>query len=172
MRPDYILRPLTRADLPMVAAWLQADHMLRWWGDPAEQLALVAEDLDQPLMDQQIASLGAVPFGYLQSYPVHVWPDGAPHLADFPAGTMAIDCFIGRADMLGQGHGAAMLRHYAQKLLQQAPCVVIDPDPENDRGKSVGHHHDGTEYAAPRHLAALDQPGGHDPQQHAECGPR
>ena len=124
---------MTRADLPLLADWLQADHLHHWWGDPAEQLALVTEDLDQPLMDQQIASLGALPFGYVQSYPVHAWPGGAPHLEEFPPGTVAIDCFIGPAAMLGKGHGTAMLRLYARHLLQQAPCVVIDPDPDNER---------------------------------------
>ena len=133
MPPDYSLRPMTRADLPMMAGWLQAAHLQSWWGEPAEQLALVTEDLDQPLMDQQIARLGAAAFGYLQSYPVHAWPGGAPHLADFPPGTVAVDCFIGPAEMLGLGHGTAMLRLYAQHLRRQAPEVVIDPDPDNER---------------------------------------
>lgn len=133
MPPDYALRPMVAADLPMLAGWLHQPHLQRWWGEPAEQLALVTEDLDQPLMDQQIATLDAVPFGYLQSYPVHAWPDGAPHLADFSPGSVAVDCFVGPAAMLGQGHGAAMLRLYAQHLRQSASDVVIDPDPDNER---------------------------------------
>lgn len=133
MLPDYSLRPMTRADLPMVAEWLQTEHSQRWWGEPDEQLALVTEDLDQPLMDQQIASVGALPFGYVQSYPVHAWPDGAPHLVDFPPGTVAVDCFIGPVAMLGKGHGPAMVRLYALHLRHEAPDVVIDPDPDNER---------------------------------------
>ncbi len=131
---SYALRALTRADLPLVATWLDTPHARARWGDPAEQLALVTEDLDEPLMDQQIASFGDRPFGYLQSYPVHAWPAGAPHLADFPSGTVAVDCFVGPVDMIGQGHGSAMLRLYARTLLGKgAPGVVIDPDPENER---------------------------------------
>ncbi|MBC7479121.1 MAG: acetyltransferase [Pseudorhodobacter sp.] len=133
MPADCILRPLTRDDLPLVADWLATPHARAWWGDPAEQLALVTEDLDNPLMDQQIASFGATPFGYLQSYPVHAWPEGAPHLADFPGGSVAVDCFIGPPAMLGRGNGATMLRLYALHLLQAAPAVVIDPDPDNER---------------------------------------
>jgi aminoglycoside 6'-N-acetyltransferase len=95
---------------------------------------LVTESLGEPQMDQQIASFRARPFGYLQSYPVHAWPAGAPHLADFPTGTMAIDCFVGPSDMIGQGHGSVMVRLYARHLLGKgAPQVVIDPDPENER---------------------------------------
>jgi aminoglycoside 6'-N-acetyltransferase len=134
MRHNYALRAMVRADLPMLADWLATPHAVTWWGDPATQLALVAEDLDQPLMDQKIAELDARPFGYLQSYPAHAWPDGAPHLADFPAGTIAVDCLVGPVDMVGLGHGSAMLRLYATQLLQQgAPDVVIDPDPGNER---------------------------------------
>ena len=134
MGGDYALRRLTRDDLPMLAAWLATPHAVQWWGDAAEQLALVAGDLDEPLMDQTIAELSARPFGYLQSYPAEAWPAGAPHLADFAHGTMAVDCFVGPVDMLGRGHGSAMLHLYARHLLAQgAPAVVIDPDPENER---------------------------------------
>ena len=132
--PNWALRPLVRDDLAMIAAWLDSPHARRWWGDPVEQLALVTEDLDQPLMDQQIASLDGMPFGYLQSYPADAWPEGAPHLADFPPATLAVDCFIGPADMLGRGHGTAMTRLYALHLVRQgASTVVIDPDPANER---------------------------------------
>ncbi len=134
MPGDYGLRPMTREDLAMVAGWLDTPHARAWWGDPAEQTSLVTEDLDQPLMDQQIATVDNVPFGYLQSYPAHAWPEGAPHLADFPPGTIALDCFVGPPQMLGRGHGSAMLRIYANHLLQTgASKVVIDPDPENER---------------------------------------
>ena len=131
---DWALRPMRRDDLAMIAGWLDSPHARAWWGDPVEQLALVTEDLDQPLMDQQIAGHCGLPFGYLQSYPAHEWPDGAPHLADFPSGTVAVDCFIGPPELVGRGHGAARVRHYALHLVGQgASKVVIDPDPENER---------------------------------------
>lgn len=134
MANSHTLQPMTRDHLPLLADWLTTPHARAWWGDPAEQLALVTGDLDEPLMDQQIACLDGRPFGYLQSYPVHAWPAGAPHLVDFPPDTVAIDCFVGPADMLGQGHGASMVRLYAQTLLGRgAPVVVIDPDPDNER---------------------------------------
>ena len=134
MALDYALREFVRADLPMMAEWLATPHARAWWGDPDEQVALVTEDLDEPLMDQKIATLGSQPFGYLQSYPAHAWPAVAPHLADFAEGSVAVDCLVGPVDMVGQGHGAAMLRLYASQLLARgAPEVLIDPDPENER---------------------------------------
>ena len=132
MPGDYALRAMVAADLPVLAGWLNGAELRRWWGDPAEQLALVAQDLDNVLMDQRIASLDAAPFGYLQSYECHAWP--APHLVDFSQGTVAVDCFVGVPEMLGRGHGSAMLRLYADALLAEgAAAVVIDPDPENER---------------------------------------
>ena len=134
MSADHALRPLVRGDLAMVALWLDTPHCRIWWGDPTAQLALVTEDIDQPLMDQQIASHHLIPFGYVQSYPSHAWPASAPHFADFPIGTVAVDCFIGPANMLGDGHGSAMVRLYARHLLHQgAAQVVINPDPGNER---------------------------------------
>jgi aminoglycoside 6'-N-acetyltransferase len=124
---------MTPADLPLLAEWLQGPDLRRWWGEPAEQLALVRQDLDEPLMDQQIASLDPQPFGYLQSYPAHAWPADAPHLADQPPGAVAIDCFAA-PDATGQGHGRVMLRLYADLLRTRgAPAVLIDPDPSNER---------------------------------------
>ncbi len=132
MLADYGLRAMVAADLPMLAGWLATPELVRWWGDPAEQLALVTEDLDNPLMDQRIALRGGEAFGYLQSYPAEAWP--APHLADFPYGTVAVDCFVGPTALRGRGHGSAMLRLYADALLAQgAAAVVIDPDPDNER---------------------------------------
>ncbi len=131
--PSYSLRPMTAADLVLLAEWLRGPEHIRWWGDPAEWLASKTEDLDEPLMDLRIAYFGADPIGYLQSYPVHAWSEGAPNLVDQPPGSMAIDCFVA-PQIIGQGHGSAMVRLYALSLLANgAPAVLIDPDPSNER---------------------------------------
>jgi aminoglycoside 6'-N-acetyltransferase len=116
----------------MLAVWLETPDLREWWGDPAEQLALLREDLDQPLMDQRIGTLDGRPFAYLQSYPCGAW--GAPQFAGYPDATRAVDMCIGVPDLIGRGHGAAILRLYARSLIAAgAPAVVIDPDPENLR---------------------------------------
>jgi aminoglycoside 6'-N-acetyltransferase len=131
--PDaYALRAFTAADLPMMADWLATPHLRQWWGDPVEELALVTEDLDNPLMDQQIGLLGPCAFAYLQSYPCHEW--GAAQFHDRPEGSQSVDMCVGLPDMLGHGHGAAILRLYAQTLIARgAKDVVIDPAPDNER---------------------------------------
>ena len=52
----YAFRPMTAADLPLIRRWLALPHVREWWGDPAEQYALVSGDLDEPAMDQFIVS--------------------------------------------------------------------------------------------------------------------
>ncbi len=131
--PDrYSFHALTKADLPMLATWLDTPALRQWWGDPAEELALITEDLSNPLMDQQIARFDDQPFGYLQSYPCTIWR--APQFAGRNRHARAVDTFIGIDSLRGRGHGSAMLCRYAERLLQQgAPEVLIDPDPANER---------------------------------------
>jgi aminoglycoside 6'-N-acetyltransferase len=118
----------------MLEQWLRTTEVVRWWGDPPEQAALLREDLDEPRMVMRIVSLAGRPFAYAQDYDVHAWPQ--PHFAHLPAGTRAIDSFIGESDMIGQGHGSSYLRLLAQRLRAEgAPVVAIDPGMENLRAR-------------------------------------
>jgi aminoglycoside 6'-N-acetyltransferase len=131
---EYRFRLFDRADLPMAERWLQTPEVVRWWGDSSHELALLTEDLDQPLMDQWIVEFEGVPFAYAQSYCVHSWPQ--KHLEHLPATARAIDAFIGVPEMLGKGHGGRFLRKLAMILVEQgAPLVAIDPDADNLRAR-------------------------------------
>jgi aminoglycoside 6'-N-acetyltransferase len=130
----YRFRPFNRAYLPMVELWLRTPEVMRWWGEPAEQLALVAGDLDEPLMRQWIVEHGDVPFAYVQAYPVHAWPQ--PHFTALPEGAVGVDAFIGVPEMVGCGHGGRFLREFAEMLIAEgAPVVAIDPDLGNYRAR-------------------------------------
>jgi aminoglycoside 6'-N-acetyltransferase len=128
----YQFRPMAAADLPMARRWLAEPHVAQWWGDPAEQFALVSGDLAHPGMDQLIVAADGRPFGYLQCYDLLTWPDEA-----FGAqlqGTRAIDQFIGEPDMVDRGHGSAFIRVFVDGLLAAgAPRVLTDPDRANAR---------------------------------------
>jgi aminoglycoside 6'-N-acetyltransferase len=118
--------------LTTVERWLQTPEVARWWGDPAHELTLLAEDLDQPLMDQWMVEFDRMPFAYAQAYCVHSWPQ--KNLEHLPADARAIDAFIGVPEMLGKGHGGGFLRQLAMMLVEQgAPLVAIDPDADNLR---------------------------------------
>ena len=110
MAPDYVFRPMTSADLPLVRRWLAEPHVVQWWGDPSEQYDLVSGDLDEPAMDQFIVSAGNSDFAYLQCYDLTAWNSG---FGEQPRGTRGIDQFIGERAMIERGHGSARLRRRA-----------------------------------------------------------
>ena len=132
--PRYAFRPATRDDLPMLRNWLATPEVVRWWGDPAEQYALLEQDLANPLMAMRIVAFDTQPFAYVQDYGVHTWPQA--HFAHLPEGARGIDAFIGVPDMIGRGHGAAFLRQRAMQLIAEgASAVAIDPDASNLRAR-------------------------------------
>ena len=127
----YAFRPMSVSDLPTVRRWLEAPHVAQWWHDPSEQFELVSGDLADPDMAQFIVSADARAFAYLQCYNLGAWDTG---FGPQPEGARGLDQFIGEADMLGCGHGAAFIRAFADRLLASGtPRVVIDPDPGNAR---------------------------------------
>jgi aminoglycoside 6'-N-acetyltransferase len=131
MAPDYAFHPMSSADLPLIRRWLATPEVVRWWGDPSEQYALVSGDLDHPDMDQFIVALGEHPFGYIQSYPLSTWNQG---FGAQPTATRGIDQFVGEPGMIGCGHGSSFIRQFADALLSNGtPRVVTDPDPANIR---------------------------------------
>ena len=130
----YRFRLMTEADLPTVERWLKGPEVVRWWGDPAEQLALLKEDLEEPLMRQWVVERRERPFAYVQAYEAHTWPQ--VHLQRLPRGAQVLDAFVGEPDMVGRGHGSAFLRLLASMLIRGgAPLVAIDPDVENLRAR-------------------------------------
>jgi aminoglycoside 6'-N-acetyltransferase len=130
----YAFRPVVAADLPCLAAWLRSPEVVRWWGDPQRELATLEEDLKEPRMVMRIVSCRGRPFAYVQDYAVDAWPQ--PHFAHLPAGSRAIDAFVGEPDMIGHGHGSAFLGLLARRLIAEgAPLVAIDPDVDNLRAR-------------------------------------
>jgi aminoglycoside 6'-N-acetyltransferase len=111
----YNFRPLARADLPMVVHWLGTPEVVRWLGDPKEQIDLITQDLDDPLMRQWIVEHEGRAFAYLQAYLANAWPQ--THLTHLPNGAMVVDAFIGEPAMLGCGHGSAFLHAVGEKLI-------------------------------------------------------
>ena len=129
MAPDYVFRPMQAGDLPLIARWLALPHVRQWWGDPAEQYALVSGDLSEPAMDQYIVEANGRAFAYLQCYDLTAWNCG---FGVQPEGTRGIDLFIGEPDMIG--HGSALISRFVQDRLQQGlRRIVTDPDPANLR---------------------------------------
>jgi aminoglycoside 6'-N-acetyltransferase len=124
---------MTEADLPLLAGWLAAPHVAEWWTDGIEaSLAEIREAIDSIDTEPLIVELAGRPIAYLQSYDPHL-EDDHPY-QDQPFGTLGIDISIGPAEMVGIGHGSAIVRQFVEALFDEgAPRVVVDPHPDNAR---------------------------------------
>lgn len=129
----YDFRAVTEVDLPMLRAWLAEPHIAEWWGDdPEGSLAEIREAMDGVETEPLIVELDGRPIAYIQSYDPHL-EDGHPY-QDQPFGTLGMDISIGPSDLVGKGHGSAIVRQFVEMLFEEgAPRVVIDPHPDNLR---------------------------------------
>ena len=119
---------MTADDLPLVKRWLGEPHVTQWWGAPDEQFGLVS---GEPALDRFIVNSSERPLGYLQCYDLTEWNTG---FGRQPDGTRGIDLFIGETDMIGQGHGSALISAFVDRLFKNGtPRAVSDPDPANAR---------------------------------------
>ena len=128
----YDFRPVTEKDLPMIAGWLREPHVAAWWDDPDKEVAEIREHIDSVSVEPLIVELDGRPIAYLQSYDPHM-EDDHPY-ADQLFGTLGVDLSIGPPELVGIGHGSAILRQFVEELFEEgAPRVIIDPHPDNGR---------------------------------------
>lgn len=131
-KPAYGIRAVTEDDLPLLAAWLAEPHVVEWWGDPDQGLAEIRDAMESVSVEPLIVELQGRPIAYLQSYDPHM-EDDHPY-QDQPTGTLGIDLTIGVSDLVGIGHGSAIVRQFADALFEEgAPRLIIDPHPDNAR---------------------------------------
>jgi len=131
-RHRYGFRPVTEEDFPVLAAWLAEPHVARWWDEAEVELAQIREHMESISVEPLIVEFDGRPIGYMQSYDPHL-EDGHPY-QDQPFGTLGIDISIARPELLGIGHGSAIVRQFADELFAEgAPRIIIDPDPGNQR---------------------------------------
>ncbi|MGE0282106.1 MAG: GNAT family N-acetyltransferase [Rhizobiaceae bacterium] len=130
--PGYTFRAVTEADLPLLKHWLAQPHWAEWWDEPEAGVAEIRQAMDSVECEPLIVELDRKPIAYLQSYDPHL-EDDHPY-QDQPFGTLGLDISIGPAEMLGQGHGSAILAQFVEQLFEEGcPRVIIDPDPANLR---------------------------------------
>ena len=124
----YLIRRVTRPDLPLIAGWRTQQHIVRWWGAPSLEQESVK--LADPRIAMWLAEVSGRPFAFMQDYDVHGW---SPHHFDhLPAASRGMDLYIGEPDLLGMGHGSRLLRRHVDNLFRGGvPAVGIDPHPEN-----------------------------------------
>ena len=122
----------------MLYEWLLRPHVAQWWGEADSVEELRSDYLlgaDQPNATRAyIASLGADPIGFIQSYIV-MGSGGGWWEDDTDPGARGIDQFLSEAGQLGQGLGRRMIRTFVCTLFsdQGVSVVQTDPDPTNLR---------------------------------------
>lgn len=125
-------RPLTEADLDMMARWLSTPHVAAWWSPPEKQIPSMRAHIDDPTVSPFVVLLDDVPFGYIQLCDLDHERDNEPALAAQPMGTFGIDQFIGPADKIGKGLGTKLVAAMAERALNGgAKRVLVDPHPDN-----------------------------------------
>ena len=89
-----------------------------WWDDPEVELAEIREHIDSISVEPLIVELDGRPIAYLQSYDPHL-EDGHPY-QDQPFGTLGIDVSIGEPELVGIGHGSAIVRQFVDSCSPKA----------------------------------------------------
>ncbi len=128
-------------DFPLLAHWLEQPHWREWWGDPAEELAMIRDMVEgrDPHCKPFLFHVEGEPVGYIQVWAIgpHQTPPYAaesPWLMELPADAVGVDLSIGEASRLSQGLGSRALQGFAQRLRSEGHgTIIIDPDPDNAR---------------------------------------
>lgn len=110
------LRPMARADLPLLGRWLAEPLVARWWHHEASPEALERDfgpSLDgRDRTELLLAETGGAPFGLIQRYPIGAYREYVEELSavcPVPAGALSVDYLIGEPARRGLGLGAAMI---------------------------------------------------------------
>jgi aminoglycoside 6'-N-acetyltransferase len=135
------LRPLTRADFPLLQHWLAQPHVKRWWDHEFTAQAVEADfgacvDGLEPT-DLYVGMLGDEPVGLIQRYAIASYPEYVEELlpvVDLPAGAFSVDYFIGEPRHLRQGLGEAMIRECVASIWRDFPeagSVIVPVNASN-----------------------------------------
>jgi aminoglycoside 6'-N-acetyltransferase len=111
--------------MELLARWLRAPHVARWWGDPQSQLE---DALRSPVGGgDALIHVGSKPIGYLrwEVPPRHAFEEAGLH--EIPDGTLDIDIAIGEPGFVGRGAGSTALRILVDRLLgrDDVPLIMI-----------------------------------------------
>jgi len=134
-------RPVTPDDFPLLARWLAAPHVARWWHHETSAEA-VERDFGPSARGEEpnedlLASLDGVPVGLLQRSFLHDYPQSLPELAPItavPARAMTIDYLIGDLANVGRGVGTTMICSALDHLWAEhhdAECVIVPVHADN-----------------------------------------
>jgi aminoglycoside 6'-N-acetyltransferase len=125
-------RPLGRADLPLLAQWLRAPHVLQWWRDEPQDLAAV-EAKYGPCIDGEdptelfVIEVVGRPIGMVQRYLIADEPEWSRAFDDIVDVSEAagMDYLIGEPDAVGRGLGKASIAAFVPLVFAWRPVRSI-----------------------------------------------
>ena len=133
-------RPVTRADLPLLAEWLARPHWREWWGEAETELGYIRDMIEgRDTTEPYLFELDGTPLGYIQMWRIadnrfEPWLTEAPWLAELPDEAVGVDLSLADTARLSQGIGSAVLRAFVTRLRERGHhVIIIDPDPANLR---------------------------------------
>jgi aminoglycoside 6'-N-acetyltransferase len=145
-------------DVVLLAAWLDREHVRRWWRDDR------AEDQLDP-SEHFIIELGGRPIGMIQTYLVDDHPEWKAVVGD-ERELAGVDLFIGEEDAVGVGIGPQVLAAFAREVVFARPetlgCVATVEEPNRRSWRAfekAGFRHvrDVEEDGLPHRLMRLDR---------------
>jgi len=127
-------RPLTAADLPLLAEWLREPQVARWWNHEHSAEA-VERDFGASVRGEEpgedlVVSLDGHPVGLLQRSVISDYPEDVAEFSavvDVPAGAVELDYLIADASLRGRGLGSrliAMAVEHTWRDYPGAPAVL------------------------------------------------
>jgi RimJ/RimL family protein N-acetyltransferase len=131
---DFEFRPFGTEHVELMFDWLRRPHVAEWWGAPPNVDEIRDEFVDGDSVHAFIVYYDGNPIAFIQSYVAMTagdgwWPD------ERDPGVVGIDQFIAEPKLLNRGVGTAMIRAFADRLLENPIVTRIqtDPSPENTR---------------------------------------
>ncbi len=128
---ESAFRRTTRADFPLLAAWLEDPGVHRWWHHETTPEAMERDfgpaiDGEEPAEDF-IATIDGAPVGLFQRCRWQDYPEEHAALAsiiEIPEAAMTIDYLIGPPSLRGRGIGTALIEAFVDKLWAEAPATA------------------------------------------------
>jgi aminoglycoside 6'-N-acetyltransferase len=122
--PVVSLEPFDAAtDLPRLAAWLRAPHVVPWWPDAETQLEEARHR--PPGSGQVVIAIDGEPVGYMRWQRADVAALAGLGLAGIPAGAVDMDILLGEPSGTGRGIGRRAVRLLRERLLADDTIPLV-----------------------------------------------
>jgi aminoglycoside 6'-N-acetyltransferase len=134
--PRIDFRPMSADDLPMVEAWLRAEHTQPWWSYATDHEEIVQAARGEVPVEQWILRIDGSDAGYFQLYDVAYDDEYRTVCASVGVapGTAGIDYLIGEPSLIGGGIGTRAIATFVGDVVfgrGDWPAVSAGPDPAN-----------------------------------------